>query len=176
MHNPSGVSNPQISFVLFSMQNPSYSQSLSTTHLHHCHCSSSSSLPLHCITMAESTSMSPYLLFLLSLSLIMPNGTHSYDNNTFNLQKSQKKQQSVAPGCLLPESSEFFCSKKQAATPTHLSTLFFKLFFFLLHFQISLLFLRSFFLYTIKNLKSLERNYSFVFFLHGKVTKYRLAH
>ncbi|XP_047157887.1 aspartyl protease family protein At5g10770-like isoform X1 [Vigna umbellata] len=86
------------------MQNSSYSQSRSTKHLHHCHCSSSSSVPLHCITMAESTSMSPYLLFLLSLSLIMPNGTHSYDNNTFNLQKLQKKQQSVAPGCLLPES------------------------------------------------------------------------
>ncbi|XP_027926853.1 aspartyl protease family protein At5g10770-like [Vigna unguiculata] len=71
------------------------------SHLHHCHCSSSSSLLLHCITMAESTYL---LLFLLSLFLIMPNGAHSYDNNTFYLQKSQKKHQNRAPGCLLPQS------------------------------------------------------------------------
>jgi len=98
------------SFVLFSMQ----------SHLHHCHCSSSSSLLLHCITMAESTYL---LLFLLSLFLIMPNGAHSYDNNTFYLQKSQKKHQNRAPGCLLPQSSEF-CSKNQPTTPTLLSYLF----------------------------------------------------
>ncbi|CAJ1954959.1 unnamed protein product [Sphenostylis stenocarpa] len=105
MHKASGVSKPALALLFSShAKNPSLTICLPLTHLPLSQfLFIFPSLPFHCITMAESTSIFPCFLFLLSLYLIISNGAHSYDKMNFNLQKSQKKQHGT-PGCLLPES------------------------------------------------------------------------